>query len=164
MVFNMYLSDNVSGRPSLLSDQHSTNDITSNYPYHHVGRTDDQLTFGPLGLSYYQCFGCPQRFESKMLLAKHMSLCHSSEMPFSCTLCGKGYATQSGLNHHRRLHDGKSYTCPVCDVKMSQKSNVKQHMKNVHNVAQCVKCDKIIQLEVFKDHVSQCYSGESNLS
>ena len=91
---------------------------------------------------------------------KHQNLGMSEEdMPFKCSLCGKGYVSHSGLKHHERSHRGKQHMCPLCDSKFTQKFSIKLHLKNVHASIQCTTCMNIFKIGAeFNSHVLHCSS------
>nr|KAI8769351.1 zinc finger protein Xfin-like [Biomphalaria glabrata] len=61
-------------------------------------------------------------------------------MPFSCTLCGKGYQTAMGLRYHMQAHQGQIFACPICQCKLTRKFSVKTHLRKVHNSVECLSC------------------------
>ncbi|KAK3762449.1 hypothetical protein RRG08_009838 [Elysia crispata] len=75
------------------------------------------------------CNACNSIFQVPSEFQEHMANVHQKFMPYMCSLCGKCYGSQSGLSLHMQAHDGKTYVCPVCDSKFSQKSTMKRHMK-----------------------------------
>ena len=83
----------------------------------------------------------------------HVSTMHADLMPFRCDLCGKGYHSAQGLLHHKVVHEGKTFTCPVCDRSLTQKGHLKKHMQRVHKSIQCISCMMVVPLEEYDDHV-----------
>ncbi|XP_056011631.1 zinc finger protein 729-like isoform X2 [Ostrea edulis] len=76
-----------------------------------VGNLEKARTYGPV----FTCKICQKGFCGKYNLEKHM-LCHTSECPLSCTLCGKGMKRMSSLRRHmRNVHhfDPKTNTSMV---------------------------------------------------
>ena len=65
-------------------------------------------------------------------LKRHMSEVHGAIMPFTCQLCGRGYLTSAGLHYHKEMHKGKTYPCPLCESKFTQRSSLNRHMQNFH--------------------------------
>ena len=107
-------------------------------------------------LKPYQCTSCHATFTDKMDLKTHMSQIHGHKMPYCCQLCGKGYFSAMGLRHHKSVHEGKQFNCPVCDKKTNQKGNMKLHLRRVHKSDQCSNCLQVFPLEEFQLHVSTC--------
>ena len=102
---------------------------------------------------FYQCPVCSANFHDKSTLKCHLSEVHGHQMPHTCSLCGKGYQTSSGLKSHMEAHQGKTFSCPICDVKLSQISAVRRHMKSRHKSAQCLTCRNIYLLAQIDQHV-----------
>lgn len=76
------------------------------------------------------------------------------QQPYECSLCGKGYATLSGLTLHMETHSGKSYVCPVCDAKFTQRGTMKRHLKSIHRCQQCTECEGVFHCgPEFDQHV-----------
>ena len=107
-------------------------------------------------LKPFHCTKCPAKFLENSELKAHFSQEHGNEMPFSCQLCGKGYTSRGGLNHHMSLHEGKLFQCPICDRKMTQKGVINRHLRNVHKSAQCSRCMQLFHLDIFHQHVLTC--------
>uniref|UniRef100_A0A0B6YY08 C2H2-type domain-containing protein n=1 Tax=Arion vulgaris TaxID=1028688 RepID=A0A0B6YY08_9EUPU len=90
-------------------------------------------------------------------LKAHIVEAHNSLLPYTCSLCGKGYLSSGGLYLHKHVHEGKSYTCPVCDWKFAQKSSVKRHMARSHQCCQCAGCLAVLPLGVeYDQHMLYC--------
>ena len=103
---------------------------------------------------HYPCHSCPAILPSSHLLRTHISNCHVDQMPFRCELCGRGYFSAQGLGHHKaKSHEGKTYACPICDVKKTQKHHLKDHMKRVHKIDVCTTCGLVVPLDEFDRHL-----------
>lgn len=106
-----------------------------------------------------QCRHCSATFQNHFSLADHTAVVHLIEMPFKCDICGKGYLTSSGRNLHMETHTGKSYMCPICDSKFTQKGTIKMHLKSIHHMAQCPSCLAVFRLgQEYNRHVLHCHS------
>lgn len=47
-----------------------------------------------------------------------------------CDLCGKAFITMFRLREHMNVHTKQlQYPCPICDKKLSDRSNMKLHLK-----------------------------------
>lgn len=91
----------------------------------------------------------------------HMSKCHGSLMPFTCTLCDRGYETQLGLRRHMDLHEGRKTYCPICNRSFSLSFNLRRHMKLVHGSAQCPSCSAILRADnEYNLHLIHCKSSK----
>ena len=77
---------------------------------------------------------CTESFNSGHSLSKHMMCAHPGRPPFICTLCGKGFFSDSGLYKHMYVHRGKTFACPVCGKMFTHKFNMKKHLSSLHNI------------------------------
>ena len=103
------------------------------------------------------CHSCCIGFDDPFNFQQHMVAVHARPMPYMCSQCGRCYGSNTGLKHHTRLHDGKVYVCPVCDVSFSQTSSMKRHLKTAHSSKQCVTCQGIFKIgEDYNTHVLNC--------
>ncbi|GFN92124.1 Zinc finger y-chromosomal protein [Plakobranchus ocellatus] len=116
----------------------------------------------PSGASWLQmpvrteCFICYTAVDPEAFKA-HMFHFHGQTMPYICTICGKGYQSSTGLGHHKRLHEGKSFMCPVCDSKFTQMAAMKTHLKKLHDSLQCPHCMVVFKRGAeFDQHVLLC--------
>ncbi|CAL1530104.1 unnamed protein product [Lymnaea stagnalis] len=102
------------------------------------------------------CPHCKAEFSSSTL-RQHLSQIHGHDMPFQCTLCGKGFYSVSGLNHHKRKHAGQTFLCPICDTTFTQKSKVKRHLRSIHGCIPCSTCPGIFRVgQEYDLHVLCC--------
>ncbi|XP_012941397.1 zinc finger protein 236 isoform X16 [Aplysia californica] len=102
----------------------------------------------------FQCPYCPKKL-LQGLLKQHVSRDHGDRMPFTCRLCGKGFLSHSGRSHHLKAHEGRKFSCPICDSKFKQKAHMRTHLKGIHKVAQCPKCLDIFPLGLqFNEHLA----------
>ncbi|XP_059479499.1 protein bric-a-brac 2-like isoform X17 [Neocloeon triangulifer] len=53
---------------------------------------------------------------------------------YVCSACGHEFTLRNSCLRHFYVHTGET-TCPICARKLSHKSHLKRHMKNVHNMA-----------------------------
>ena len=108
----------------------------------------------PSGVS--PCPWCNQQLNTREL-RQHMSTAHGSKMPFVCHLCSKGFLSQSGLNHHVLAHQGRKFSCSICDTKFKQKAHLKNHLQQVHKLAQCHTCFAMLAYgSEYNQHVLVC--------
>ncbi len=90
----------------------------------------------------------------------------NSQKPFKCGECGKGLANKQGLLYHNRTHTGeKPFKCPICSASFTQKINMTQHVKRVHDKIgvefQCKICRKRCGSNAGLTQHSLSHSGET---
>ncbi|CAG5125995.1 unnamed protein product [Candidula unifasciata] len=121
----------------------------------------------PAGLSHrmdtdsgIHCPHCPLVLLDGADYRNHISRQHGFLLQFTCSLCGKGYQTSMGLHYHMQGHQGKNYSCPMCNVKLTRMFSLKMHLKKVHRSAKCQTCQRFLSLgEEFNNHVLHCGSA-----
>ena len=130
-------------------------------------RNSYQSTFGSPGGNYsasaeakqfeqsFKCIFCHQDFTGVAELRSHISDIHpdTNEMPYNCSLCGKGYLSSSGMYRHMKIHKGEYIKCSVCDKKFAQKFNLKLHLKRVHDSDICFSCMQVYQKNAAYVHI-----------
>ncbi|XP_019769615.2 gastrula zinc finger protein XlCGF26.1 [Dendroctonus ponderosae] len=91
----------------------------------------------------HQCSYCDKEYKDERVLKVHMAKLHGIgkvKIPvrtrnYVCHFCPKAYFAKNKLTRHLYTHSGeKPFKCPICDKKFNDKSYVKQHLKNSHNV------------------------------
>ena len=106
---------------------------------------------------HFKCSYCFTTWTNKIELQNHISRNHGDSLPYVCSLCGKGYRTAQGLALHIHVHEGRSFPCPLCASRFSQKGKVKRHLQNIHNATQCSTCSGIfLRGEEYNKHVLKC--------
>uniref|UniRef100_A0A2C9K8B0 C2H2-type domain-containing protein n=2 Tax=Biomphalaria glabrata TaxID=6526 RepID=A0A2C9K8B0_BIOGL len=108
----------------------------TNYPHFEDAASAHFETFPLTDLSdqflHLQCPKCSENFLTSSLLRTHLSQAHGQDLPYTCTQCGKGYYSSSGLYRHIRVHKGTLIMCPLCESKFTQRSTLKRHLIRFH--------------------------------
>lgn len=95
----------------------------------------------------HRCQHCEKEYKDERVLKVHMAKIHAigvgkvkipvRERKHACHFCPKAYYAKNKLTRHIYTHSGeKPFHCPICEKKFNDKSYVKQHLRNTHNVEQ----------------------------
>ncbi|XP_026482417.1 zinc finger protein 43-like [Ctenocephalides felis] len=77
----------------------------------------------------YKCNECPKGFIRSSQLKAHMKDHIYRERKHLCTICGKGFFTTSILKNHVRTHTKeRPYKCKICDKSFIQSGGLTTHM------------------------------------
>lgn len=87
----------------------------------------------------FQCSHCTATFTAKSSLKAHMRKVHSTEKPrFSCDCCEYKNFSKYSLRMHMARHISMEFrdrvNCPICSATYFLRSEVKRHMKKVHQM------------------------------
>ncbi|BFY97625.1 hypothetical protein BsWGS_00665 [Bradybaena similaris] len=112
--------------------------------------------------SSVKCSFCDCTLETRSMFQKHMNECHREKnaLPFTCSMCQKGFFSLTGLKHHIEAHGGRQFVCNVCDARFQHKHNLKRHVLGVHKLRECPECNiTVADGTEYYLHVQQCGSG-----
>ncbi|XP_069837036.1 zinc finger protein 572-like isoform X2 [Dendropsophus ebraccatus] len=77
----------------------------------------------------YFCGECGKGFATNSNLVQHRRI-HRTERPYSCSQCGKTFTCKSYLHRHLKIHTGeRPYSCAICRKSFSRNSHLKRHQK-----------------------------------
>ena len=107
----------------------------------------------------YPCSTCDYKAYSKRALEYHIAEWHSTERPFECEICGKGFSNERYLKKHKEVHDStRKFECSVCKKKFKSQKHLTVHDK-IHRqeyATQCEYCDaKFVQRQNLKPHIKK---------
>ena len=105
------------------------------------------------------CPTCDYKAYRKRHLEHHIIEHHTTERPFECEICGKGFSNERNLKIHQETHDStRKFECSVCNKKFKNKKQLTVHDK-IHRQeysAQCEHCNaKFVQRQNLKPHMKK---------
>ncbi|XP_077359256.1 uncharacterized protein LOC144005146 isoform X2 [Festucalex cinctus] len=78
---------------------------------------------------------CNKSFLTATEQKKHVLMHHSTERPFKCHICGKGFVTVGIRNQHLKIHSGKKpFVCEICVKGFTKRHALNRHKRGVHAV------------------------------
>lgn len=55
------------------------------------------------------------------------------DLPFSCHICAKRFASAASLTYHKKRHDGdRPFACEICGKTYPIPSELRKHVRRVH--------------------------------
>ncbi|CAG0902032.1 unnamed protein product [Darwinula stevensoni] len=92
-----------------------------------------------IDMELYSCDQCNYKTYSQSKLMNLHKRIHSSERPYLCDTCGKGFKTNKQLRSHKTVHQDKkvskrlsSRQCDLCQRVFSDKRMLRMHRETVH--------------------------------
>ena len=138
---------------TLCDGSFSTKKILENHMFVHEGKI-------------FQCTNCNEEFNSRIKFERHVAKEHLPK-PFQCDRCDSAYVGKDALVQHIAfVHDKTiSNLCPHCGSNHISVSNLKKHIRVVHEFPdrkphKCVECGKDFKSEqAFKSHIKIIHEG-----
>ncbi|XP_055608688.1 zinc finger protein ZFP2-like [Uranotaenia lowii] len=84
------------------------------------------------GEKNFECEECGKQFTESGNLTKHIKQVHSKDRPFVCEICDKSFPQKKDLQGHMLTHAEKRFSCKVCEIKFSLRSERSSHMRECH--------------------------------
>ncbi|VDN55372.1 unnamed protein product [Dracunculus medinensis] len=91
------------------------------------------------------CPFCLIKFASMQSLKRHIGRKHADneannirkyetpDLPFSCHICAKRFASAASLTYHKKRHDGdRPFACEICGKTYPIPSELRKHVRRVH--------------------------------
>lgn len=76
---------------------------------------------------------CDKDFRSTSEVKRHILIHHSTERPYKCDICGKGFIKMCFLRVHAKIHSGeKPFVCHICDKAFPKLYSMQRHKKLIH--------------------------------
>ncbi|OXA45161.1 zinc finger protein 184-like [Folsomia candida] len=84
----------------------------------------------------FPCTLCGNQFKSRADLEKHIAT-HTTEKPYNCATCGRGFSQMGSMKSHERVHLEKStreiFKCDVCPQTFLGRDGLQRHIRQVHD-------------------------------
>ncbi|XP_053722606.1 zinc finger protein 37-like [Synchiropus splendidus] len=81
---------------------------------------------------------CEKLYRSNPEVKRHMLMSHSTDRPYKCEVCGKGFILLCHLNSHSKIHSGvKPFVCHICGKAFLKLYSVERHKRLVHPSGGC---------------------------
>ncbi|XP_058828376.1 zinc finger protein 62 homolog [Topomyia yanbarensis] len=97
-----------------------------------------------------ECSICHKMLASASSLRTHMSNMHKGDSTLICDTCGQEFRTKLTMEKHIKRHMGinpvERVQCHICNRWLNGKSNLKIHIKTIHNEGQTISCDLCQQI------------------
>ncbi|XP_073345242.1 uncharacterized protein [Pagrus major] len=76
---------------------------------------------------------CDKHFRSTSEVKRHFLMHHTTERPYKCDVCGKGFIKMCYLNAHAKIHTGKKpFVCHICGKAFPKLYSMQRHKKLIH--------------------------------
>ncbi|XP_055630147.1 zinc finger protein draculin-like [Toxorhynchites rutilus septentrionalis] len=90
----------------------------------------------------YGCPHCHYRAKQSHALKDHVRRLHTSDRPFKCSKCDKGFINRNDLRKHMPTHNKTMpFQCEHCEQIFRRRMDVKRHFARVHVVSRNIKKD-----------------------
>lgn len=107
---------------------------------------------------------CEQTSEHKYAKLNRSRITENNCASYKCKECGKILSTSYNLLIHCNIHTGaRPYNCSTCDKSFRSASNVKRHMRDVHDGVKkfvCDVCGRCLASRISRDEHRRTHTGE----
>lgn len=81
-----------------------------------------------------QCQYCIKKFNSTVMLVKHINQQHKDHHNYKCYDCARAFPTKALLEIHKPTHDTeeKRFVCDICDERFRTRYQIKKHIETTH--------------------------------
>ncbi|EMP42408.1 hypothetical protein UY3_00345 [Chelonia mydas] len=122
---------------------------------HHMAETWGQRRQQGPGEKPFECPNCHERFARNSTLKCHLTACQSGagakkgrKKLYECQVCNSVFNSWDQFKDHLVIHTGdKPNHCTLCDLWFMQGSELRRHLKDIHNISERIVTEEVLPVE-----------------
>ncbi|KAM6037362.1 zinc finger protein 131-like isoform 2-T2 [Chlamydotis macqueenii] len=103
----------------------------------------------------FECPNCHERFARNSTLKCHLTACQSGagakkgrKKLYECQVCNSVFNSWDQFKDHLVIHTGdKPNHCTLCDLWFMQGSELRRHLKDIHNISEQIVTEEVLPVE-----------------
>ncbi|XP_064901091.1 zinc finger protein 131-like isoform X3 [Columba livia] len=103
----------------------------------------------------FECPNCHERFARNSTLKCHLTACQSGtgakkgrKKLYECQVCNSVFNSWDQFKDHLVIHTGdKPNHCTLCDLWFTQGSELRRHLKDMHNISEQIVTEEVLPAE-----------------
>ncbi|XP_032941914.1 zinc finger protein 131 isoform X2 [Catharus ustulatus] len=103
----------------------------------------------------FECPNCHERFARNSTLKCHLTACQSGagakkgrKKLYECQVCNSVFNSWDQFKDHLVIHTGdKPNHCTLCDLWFMQGSELRRHLKDMHNISELLVTEEVLPVE-----------------
>nr|XP_013816543.1 PREDICTED: zinc finger protein 131 isoform X2 [Apteryx mantelli mantelli] len=103
----------------------------------------------------FECPNCHERFARNSTLKCHLTACQSGagakkgrKKLYECQVCNSVFNSWDQFKDHLVIHTGdKPNHCTLCDLWFMQGSELRRHLKDMHNISERIVTEEVLPVE-----------------
>ncbi|XP_010164167.1 zinc finger protein 131 isoform X2 [Antrostomus carolinensis] len=103
----------------------------------------------------FECPNCHERFARNSTLKCHLTACQSGagakkgrKKLYECQVCNSVFNSWDQFKDHLVIHTGdKPNHCTICDLWFMQGSELRRHLKEIHNISERIVSEEVLPVE-----------------
>ncbi|XP_050185975.1 zinc finger protein 131 isoform X1 [Myiozetetes cayanensis] len=106
----------------------------------------------------FECPNCHERFARNSTLKCHLTACQSGagakkgrKKLYECQVCNSVFNSWDQFKNHLVIHTGdKPNHCTLCDLWFMQGSELRRHLKDMHNISEQIVTEEVLPVEAME--------------